>query len=1210
VSKDPQTVRFRGAESAFDLSEAAQWSPPPRQGDPLVSYSQNCEDVRLWRVFAGLERGFYVDIGAGDPVEYSLTKLFYDRGWSGINVEPGPAFAALAARRMRDVNLCVAVGPEEGVRDFWVSYPHSGISTFYPETDPNVLPEGFTYERVQVECRPAWKILEAHARLPIDFMSIDVEGAETDVIRSIDFDATRPTVLVVEAIAPRTREPSHEAWEPALLDANYLFAAFDGVNRFYVDRTRPELVPILAYPMSVLDGFVPAAFREREIALQRIEATLHETQEALQLQRHETDSARQRANELQTELAAVYASRIWRAGTRIVTAANPLAGATARLRGLRRVRPTDGYAAAVAARQAWHFPRGETTVRGSRTGLLEGLVAKFGPPDVALTPARASDLERQLRRTNWTDEDALLEKRLPWIERQAVIEADAAVRLASPQARSLASQQSTRVVAKRSVVVVDARCLQDPSYRHRGVGLHSRFVLNVAREVVDAYDLVLLTSAELPELSADVAEAADRIVTTPYDLRGADVVLFVELSAMTANLAPTVPFLADDDCKTVAVVYDFIPSRFSRAYLRSQVDVLTNRARVEALRHYDLLLPISDATATDCREILGEAASVDVTGVADPLRGVDAPDPANLSGAFVLVPIGGDPRKNPAAAIAALAQHRRSTDAALQAVVTGALTGGQEAALKKLTRRLALPDDAVQRRTHVSEATLAGLYESAEVVIVPSFAEGFSIPVAEAVLRDTPVVASDIPAHRELLGAGPWLASPSDIEAIADAVTFVRLNRPSVLEQQRTALGTKSDAEAVSHRITAALRDQLREREGRRRQALTEGRARVAVVSPFPPQRSGVADYTAFTFSHVARYADVEVFSDASPSPVGDLPVRPLSAEPYLNPSYDAVVNVVGNSHFHFPILDLMGAYGGACIAHDNRMVEAYRHDRGDPWTANLISRPSVAVREEELVDLVNDLDRLPSIGYDIIARQASPLIVHGQTLADNIFQDTGIRPVVVPFVPYNVPTMEVIDDATRKHARTALALSGDVLHIGTFGIVDRRTKGIGLIAAAMRWLRDWGIRPLLHIVGYAPGTEIRAVRRLSSELGISENVVFHGHLSRAKLEEFLLAVDLAVQLRTSSRLSLSGGVADCIAFGVPTVTTENVANELEAPSYVTTCPSVTSSLLVAEAIMALADRRGKDSAAVEAERRDYLRKRSAEGYAMSILAALGLTPY
>ncbi len=121
-----------------------------------------------------------------------------------------------------------------------------------------------------------------------------------------------------------------------------------------------------------------------------------------------------------------------------------------------------------------------------------------------------------------------------------------------------------------------------------------------------------------------------------------------------------------------------------------------------------------------------------------------------------------------------------------------------------------------------------------------------------------------------------------------------------------------------------------------------------------------MADYTAFTFNHVAKYADVEVYSAASPATSSALPVHLLSAEPYLDRAFDAVVNVIGERHPHFPILDLMGAYGGACIAHDNRMVEAYRHDRGDAWTAELVSRPGQPVRPEEVLEMINDLDRLP----------------------------------------------------------------------------------------------------------------------------------------------------------------------------------------------------------------------------------------------------------
>ena len=97
--------------------------------EPIVSYSQNAEDVRLWRVFRHVENGFYVDVGAADPNVDSVTRLFYEHGWSGINIEPSPCFETLSEARTRDVNLRVAIGESEGSVPFFLTYPYLGMST-------------------------------------------------------------------------------------------------------------------------------------------------------------------------------------------------------------------------------------------------------------------------------------------------------------------------------------------------------------------------------------------------------------------------------------------------------------------------------------------------------------------------------------------------------------------------------------------------------------------------------------------------------------------------------------------------------------------------------------------------------------------------------------------------------------------------------------------------------------------------------------------------------------------------------------------------------------------------------------------------------------------------------------------------------------------------------------------------------------------------
>lgn len=76
----------------------------------VISYAQNFEDVMLWRALQHVGTGYYVDIGANDPVVDSVTRWFYEQGWSGLNIEPVPHWhGKLQADRPRDTNLQVAV---------------------------------------------------------------------------------------------------------------------------------------------------------------------------------------------------------------------------------------------------------------------------------------------------------------------------------------------------------------------------------------------------------------------------------------------------------------------------------------------------------------------------------------------------------------------------------------------------------------------------------------------------------------------------------------------------------------------------------------------------------------------------------------------------------------------------------------------------------------------------------------------------------------------------------------------------------------------------------------------------------------------------------------------------------------------------------------------------------------------------------------------
>jgi len=104
----------------------------------FISYAQNHEDVSLKRALASAEPGFYFDVGAYPPVEGPVTTTFHDRGWSGINVEPGSVFKDLAAERTSDVNLKMAVLRRDGEIPFAESAVDRGMSRVVVDGAPLV----------------------------------------------------------------------------------------------------------------------------------------------------------------------------------------------------------------------------------------------------------------------------------------------------------------------------------------------------------------------------------------------------------------------------------------------------------------------------------------------------------------------------------------------------------------------------------------------------------------------------------------------------------------------------------------------------------------------------------------------------------------------------------------------------------------------------------------------------------------------------------------------------------------------------------------------------------------------------------------------------------------------------------------------------------------------------------------------------------------
>jgi len=272
------------------VREDGHWLPP------MTSFAQNFEDVLLRRALQDIEHGFYVDIGASDPTVHSVTRWFYNCGWRGVNVEPNPeAFAQLVERRPRDINLDCAIGMPRDDGRLWISNG-VGLSRLQGPDDGPALPEGYSFvDSVAVKMLSLDQLLETYCKEQVvDFLKVDVEGAETEIIVHAAFTTYRPRIIVVEATKVNCQEPAWDGWEPLLLQRGYLFAYFDGLNRYYLRDEDGWRKDYFQLPPCVFDNFVfdQSEHFKRVVEMQRAIAELTAQLDAARVQLASVETAR------------------------------------------------------------------------------------------------------------------------------------------------------------------------------------------------------------------------------------------------------------------------------------------------------------------------------------------------------------------------------------------------------------------------------------------------------------------------------------------------------------------------------------------------------------------------------------------------------------------------------------------------------------------------------------------------------------------------------------------------------------------------------------------------------------------------------------------------------------------------------------------------------------------------------------------------------
>lgn len=206
------------------------FNPDIHQLDIYVnrSYSQEGEDLLLLRFFEKQKTGFYVDIGAHHPIRFSNTYLFYQKGWHGINIDPIPCSEQLFDKfRPNDINIEYGVSSKK-VKLKYYNFKEKALNTFSETLAQQYIQDSWELENtIDIITIPLKDIFDQHLTpsKKIDFMSVDVEGFEMEVLTSNDWSRYKPEILLIEILNCPMEEISKNKIALFLKDLGYVSVA-------------------------------------------------------------------------------------------------------------------------------------------------------------------------------------------------------------------------------------------------------------------------------------------------------------------------------------------------------------------------------------------------------------------------------------------------------------------------------------------------------------------------------------------------------------------------------------------------------------------------------------------------------------------------------------------------------------------------------------------------------------------------------------------------------------------------------------------------------------------------------------------------------------------------------------------------------------------------------------------------------------------------
>lgn len=638
-------------------------------------------------------------------------------------------------------------------------------------------------------------------------------------------------------------------------------------------------------------------------------------------------------------------------------------------------------------------------------------------------------------------------------------------------------------------------------------------------------------------------------------------------------------------------LYDLIPLLFPDRYLREATVRARYKTRLELVKSADLVCAISESTRGDAiRELHLDPEKVHVIGGGvsrffrpsftqrEDARLVSSMRPA-LNGQFIFTVLGEEWRKNVDRLVQAYMALPRRLRNQYQLVIGGQYS---EWAIQKIKSVLGNVDAGrVVFTGCMDDELLRALYRTCSLFVFPSLYEGFGLPVAEAACCGARVITSNTSSLPEVLDSPLTTFDPYSVGAIAGAIERALTDRKHASELRRIALARAGGLgwDKVAARTVKALASLA----PRKRLVPARRRLAVGLAGPFPPVRSGIADYNYYMARELAKLVDLFVFyTDGSDGnglrAIGAAGWRPVSElGSRFTPAYlDQMIYTLGNSEHHVETYEAALAFPGLAWLHDVRLAGFYHEycREKEPAAAGQFFLRETARMYPHRVpphfsgggpfDLRAARDW--GLGYtrDIV-RSSRGLILNSAFALQLLQLDQGPGGRLPPAL-----VLPLACHAPAHYAELGAGNPGGCPIIVSTGLVDWIKAPDLLIDAFSRVKSIRDCR--LVFVGTAPHELRKELLEQARASGVADAVSFTGFVTEEEYFRWILRSRCVVQLRRATNGESSAAVLSCMGAGVPVITNVGACREMPEDSREFVPMDVTSEELQQRIVTLLCD--------------------------------------